>query len=74
MTPAYLREVIANGTAASSRRFALVVAVLALGLATVILSIAACLGVEVSAALGVVTVPLAGVAGWSYTAGPKPDA
>jgi hypothetical protein len=71
MTPSYLREVIANGTTASSRRFALVVAVLCLGVSTVVLAVAACLGQEVSAALAAVTVPLAGMAGYSYAAGPS---
>lgn len=66
MTPAYLKEVIAGGTAASSHRFALVVAVLSLGLSTIILSIAACLGQDTALALGAVTVPLGGLGGFVY--------
>lgn len=66
MTPAYLREVIAGGTAASSHRFALVVASVSLGVSTIILSIAACFGQDVALALGAVTVPLGGLGGFVY--------
>ena len=66
MTPAYLREVIAGGTSASSHRFALVVSVISLGVSTVILSIAACFGQDVALALGAVTVPLGGLGGFVY--------
>lgn len=66
MTPAYLREVIAGGTSASSHRFALVVASVSLGVSTVILSIAACCGQDVALALGAVTVPLGGLGGFVY--------
>ena len=74
MSPSYLREVIADNTNASAKRFALVIATLALGVATVALSIAACLGVDVSVALGTVTVPLSGMAGYSYIGGKKIEA
>ncbi len=74
MTPAYLRSVIDGGSTASSKRFALVVAVLTLGLSTVILSVAACMGQDVAVALGTVSVPLAGLAGHSYVAGKRLEA
>jgi len=74
MTPAYLRSVIDGGSTASSKRFALVVAVITLGLSTIILSIAACMGQDVALALGTVAVPLAGLAGHSYVAGKKAEA
>lgn len=74
MTPAYLRSVIDGGSTASSKRFALVVAVITLGLSTIILSVAACLGQDVAVALGTVSVPLAGLAGHSYVAGKRTEA
>ena len=73
MTPAYLREVINEGSQASSKRFALVVATLSLGLSTVVLSVAACLGQDVALALGAVSVPLAGLGGYSYVGGKKAE-
>ena len=67
MTPSYLREVIARGTAASSKRFSLVTATVTFSIATIILSIAVCFGVE-GAYLGLLAVsaPLAGLAGVAY--------
>lgn len=62
----YLQAVISNADAASSHRFALVVSVLALGVSTVILSIAACWGQNVDIALGMVSAPLAGLGGFVY--------
>lgn len=73
MTPAYLREIIAEGSQASSKRFALVVATLSLGASTVVLSVAACLGQDVALALGAVSVPLAGLGGYSYVGGKKAE-
>lgn len=74
MTPTYLREIIAEGSQASSKRFALVVATLSLGASTVVLSVAACLGQDVALALGAVSVPLAGLGGYSYVGGKKVEA
>lgn len=74
MTPSYLREVIADNTAASVKRYAMVVASTSLGIATVLLAVAACAGQNVDLALGAVTVPLAGLAGYSYVQGKAVEA
>lgn len=56
---------------ASIKRLVLFMAGASLSLSTVILSIAACTGAEVSAALLAVTGPLAGMAGYGYVNGKK---
>lgn len=53
----------------SSKRIAMLLATVSLSLATIGLAIAACLGYEVAAALGAVSVPLAGLGGYSYVGG-----
>lgn len=63
---AYLKEVIDSKSTATRNGFALVTATIALSLATVILSIAACFGQDVAIALGTVTVPLGGLGGYAY--------
>lgn len=54
---------------ASTKRIVLLMAAVALSLATVILAIAACRGGDVSAALWAVTTPLATIATGSYVGG-----
>ena len=58
----------------SSKRVAMLTATFSLALATVGLSIAACLGYEVAAALSAVAIPLAGLGGWSYVGGKTAEA
>lgn len=58
---------------ASIKRLVLFMAGASLSLSTVILSIAACTGAEVSAALLAVTGPLAGMAGYGYVGGKKAE-
>lgn len=65
----YLRSIIDSGSGASSKRFALVVAVLTLAPATIGLTIAAIMGHQVAEALWAVTTPLAGMAGVAYVGG-----
>lgn len=71
----WLREAISDSNRghASAKRVSMLMAVSALAFATVILSIAAYLGKEVSAALATVTVPLAGLGGYSYVGGKKAE-
>lgn len=71
---AYLKSIIDEGTAASSKRFSLVVGVLALAGSTIGLTVAACLGNDVAASLAAVAVPLAGLAGHAYVGGKKAEA
>lgn len=70
----YLKSIIDEGTAASAKRFSLVVGVLALAASTVGLTLAACLGNDVAASLAAVAVPLAGLAGHAYVGGKKAEA
>jgi hypothetical protein len=56
---------------ASAKRLVFIAGGFALSLSTVILSIAACAGAEVSASLLAVTGPLAGMAGYGYVNGKK---
>lgn len=58
---------------ASAKRLVFIVGGFALSISTVILSIAACTGAEVSAALLAVTGPLAGMAGYGYVGGKKAE-
>lgn len=55
----------------SIKRIVLFMAAGSLSVSTIILSIAACTGTEVSAALLAVTGPLAGMAGYGYVGGKK---
>ena len=66
---AYIRQVISSADEATCHRFCMVVGSLTLAACTLILSIAEAFGAEVSVALGVVTVPLAGLAGYNYVRG-----
>jgi hypothetical protein len=52
--------------AVSSKRVAMLTATFSLALSTIALSIAAVMGREVAAALAAVSVPLAGLGGYSY--------
>jgi hypothetical protein len=67
----WLREAIGDGASgrASSKRVAMLCAVFALSVAVVVLSVAAFNGRDVALALGTVTVPLAGLGGYSYVGG-----
>lgn len=67
----WLREAISdssNGNA-SAKRVAMLSAVFALSIAVVVLAAAAFNGRDVALALGTVTVPLAGLGGYSYVGG-----
>lgn len=58
---------------ASAKRLVFIAGGFSLSVATIILSIAACAGAEVSAALLAVTGPLAGMAGYGYVGGKKAE-
>lgn len=64
----WLREAINDGKTgqASSKRVVMLLAGVAMSLAVVVLAVAAVLGHPVAAELGAVSVPLAGMAGYSY--------
>lgn len=73
----YLRRVIAQGTEESSRRFAVVVATLVFGVCDLML----CAGIAIgwaqtggAEAVWGISIALAGMAGYSYTRGPAPNA
>lgn len=67
----FLREAMSDGTHgnASAKRVAIVFGSLSLSCAVVILAVAACLGVDVSASLGWVSGSLTALAGASYVGG-----
>jgi len=58
---------------ASAKRLVFIMGGISLSVATIILSIAACAGVDVDAALLTVTTPLAGLAGYGYVNGKKAE-
>lgn len=51
---------------ASSKRFVLVIAGCSLSLSSIVLSVAACFGIDVEMALWAITTPLCAMAGVSY--------
>lgn len=66
----WVRETIAGSNGiASSKRVALLMATFSLSVATVLLSVAALMGYSVAAELGAVSLPLAGLGGYSYVNG-----
>lgn len=67
----WLRETISDGKTgrASSKRVVMLMAGTSFALSVVILSLAACFGMEVAAAISAVAVPLAGLAGYGYVNG-----
>lgn len=69
----WLREVLSDPKyhQLSSKRLAMLIATFSLALSVVILSVAALFGYEVALALGAVSVPLAGLGGYSYVEGSK---
>lgn len=69
----WLREVLSDPKyhQLSSNRLAMLIATFALALSVVILSIAALFGYEVALALGAMSVPLAGLGGYSYVEGSR---
>lgn len=69
----WLHEAITDSTTkkSSSKRICMLVACFALALATVALAGAACLGYDTASALTAVSIPLAGLGGYSYTNGKK---
>lgn len=58
---------------ASAKRLVFIVGGFALSVSTVILSVAACAGAEVSASLLAVTGPLAAMSGYGYVNGKKAE-
>lgn len=67
----WLREAINDSTTgkASSKRVVALLGAFSMSVATVILAAASALGQEVAAALWAVTIPLAGLGGYSYVNG-----
>ena len=67
----WLREAINDSATgkASSKRIAMLAGAVSMSLAVVVLSAASLLGYDVAAALWAVTVPLAGLGGYSYVNG-----
>lgn len=67
-TMSWLREAAtdSNTSKVSSKRVCMLTACFTLSLSTLMLTIAACFKVEVSAGLGIVAVPLAGLGGFTY--------
>ena len=67
----WLREAINDSATgkASSKRIAMLAGAVSMSLAAVVLSAASLFGYDVAAALWAVTVPLAGLGGYSYVNG-----
>ena len=67
----WLREAINDSTTgkASSKRIAMLAGAAAMSIAVLVLSAASLFGFDVAAALWAVTVPLAGLGGYSYVNG-----
>lgn len=67
----WLREAINDSATgkASSKRIAMMAGAVSMSLAVVVLSAASLFGYDVAAALWAVTVPLAGLGGYSYVNG-----
>ena len=67
----WLREAINDGKTgtASSKRIAMLSGAISMSIAVIVLSVAAWFGYDVAAALWAVTVPLAGLGGYSYVNG-----
>lgn len=67
----WLREAISDGKTgqASSKRIAMLAGAGSMSLAVLVLSAASLFGFDVAAALWAVTVPLAGLGGYSYVNG-----
>ena len=67
----WLRESISDGKTgqASSKRIAMLSGAISMSVAVIVLSVAAWFGYDVAAALWAVTVPLAGLGGYSYVNG-----
>lgn len=67
----WLREAINDNKTgyASSKRIAMLAGAVSMSIAVVVLSVAAWFGYDVAAALWAVTVPLAGLGGYSYVNG-----
>ena len=67
----WLLESISDGKTgtASSKRIAMLSGAISMSIAVIVLSVAAWFGYDVAAALWAVTVPLAGLGGYSYVNG-----
>lgn len=66
----WLREILSErDNRLSSKRVAMMIATLTLAVSTLILSSAALYGWDVAAALGAVSIPLAGLGGFTYIGG-----
>ena len=67
----WLREAINDNKTgyASSKRIAMLSGAISMSVAVIVLSVAAWFGYDVAAALWAVTVPLAGLGGYSYVNG-----
>ena len=67
----WLRESISDGKTgtASSKRIAMLSGAISMSIAVLVLSAASLFGYDVAAALWAVTVPLAGLGGYSYVNG-----
>lgn len=71
----WLREAINDGKTgqASSKRVVMLLAGVAMSIAVIVLSVAAVFGHPVAGELGAVSVPLAGMAGYSYVGGKQAE-
>jgi len=71
----WLRETLSDSSTGrlSSKRVAMMMATSSLSISTIILAVAALMGRQVDVALGAVSVPLAGLGGYSYVNGKATD-
>ena len=71
----WLREAISDGKTrqASSKRVVMLLAGVAMSIAVIVLAVAAVFGHPVAGELGAVSVPLAGMAGYSYVGGKQAE-
>lgn len=67
----WIREILDPTSTQSSKRLAMLIATVSLAVSTIILSIAAVMGKPVAEALAAVSIPLAGLGGYSYVQGSK---
>jgi len=67
----WLREAVTDSTlkTVSAKRVAMLSAAFSLSLAVIILASAACLGTDVAASIYAVSIPLAGLGGYTYVNG-----
>lgn len=68
----WIKEMISDSAGqVSSKRTAMLLAASSMSIAVILLSVAAMIGRDVAVALGAVSVPLAGLGGYSYVQGKR---